>query len=71
MYELATQFGVHRTTVATSLEELGIPLHRQGQHGDGLQEAVELYTKGWSLARLGSGSVATRRQSGKPSSGPA
>lgn len=53
MYELAVQFGVHRTTVATTLRKLGIPLRRQGLHGTELQDAIGLYGDGWSLARLG------------------
>lgn len=53
MHELAAQFGVHRTTVATWLRKLGIPLRRQGLYGADLVEAIRLYGEGWSLARLG------------------
>jgi transposase-like protein len=50
--ELATQWGVHRTTVAAQLRQAGVPLHRQGIPADQLAEAVRLYCEGWSCQRL-------------------
>jgi|1185.fasta_scaffold301550_1 transposase len=50
--ELATRFGVHRTTVMAHLERQGAP-RRCGTVTKNLNEATRLYEQGWSLARVG------------------
>ncbi len=43
---------MHRTTVAAQLRRAGVALRRQGVPADRLDEAVQLYSAGWSLQRL-------------------
>lgn len=50
--ELATTFGVHRTTVLAHLERRGAQ-RRSGVVTKNIDEASRLYEQGWSLARVG------------------
>lgn len=50
--ELAREYGVHRTTVASILERHGAE-RRRGLHPDLIDEAVRRYTDGQSLATIG------------------
>jgi transposase-like protein len=50
--ELATRWGIHRTTVATQLRQAGVELRGGGVPADCLDEAIELYRDGWSCQRL-------------------
>jgi uncharacterized protein (DUF433 family) len=50
--QLATTFGVHRTTVIAHLERQGAP-RRSGIVANNIDEAIRLYKEGWSLARVG------------------
>lgn len=52
MKELAARWRTHRTTVAGHLRRAGVELRRQGVPADRLDEAVQLYSEGWSLQRL-------------------
>lgn len=52
--ELAKRYGIHRTTVTAHLERAGVavrPTDKLTQ--DDIAKAAELYTQGWSLARIG------------------
>jgi hypothetical protein len=50
--ELATTFGIHRTTALVHLERQGAP-RRSGTVTRNINEATRLYEDGWSLARVG------------------
>lgn len=50
--ELAREYGVHRTTVTSILNRHGAERHR-GLHPDLVDEAVQRYTDGQSLATIG------------------
>lgn len=50
--ELASQFGVHRTTVTKILQRHGVE-PRRGLHPDLIDEAVRRYEQGESLATVG------------------
>jgi transposase-like protein len=50
--ELATTFGIHRTTVMAHLDRQGTP-RRSGTVTKNINEAIRLYETGWSLARVG------------------
>ena len=53
---VASQFGIHRTTVAAHLERLGIPRRGWGMHlltHDQAEEAGELRAQGLSYRRIG------------------
>jgi hypothetical protein len=50
--ELAEQFGIHRTTVTTILQRLGVELRQKGLSDEQVGEACRLYPEGWSLVRL-------------------
>jgi DNA-directed RNA polymerase specialized sigma24 family protein len=50
--ELASQYGVHRTTVTKILERHGVEA-RRGLHPDLIDEAIRRYAKGQSLAAVG------------------
>jgi len=52
MKELATRWNLHRTTVAAQLRQAGVRLRRQGVPDPLLDEAVRLYSDGWSCQRL-------------------
>lgn len=51
--ELASEFGIHRTTVSSHLNEHGVPVRRGGLDQERAAEAVRLYDEGWSSGRLG------------------
>jgi hypothetical protein len=51
--ELAAEFGVHRTTVASVLQRQDIKLRQVGLNEDQVEEACALYRNGWSVGRLG------------------
>jgi DNA-directed RNA polymerase specialized sigma24 family protein len=53
MKELASEFGIHRTTVSSHLNEHGVPVRRGGLDQERAAEAVRLYDEGWSSGRLG------------------
>ena len=53
MKEIATRWGMHRTTVAGHLRKAGVSLRRQSIPSDRMSEAVRLYADGWSCMRLG------------------
>jgi DNA-directed RNA polymerase specialized sigma24 family protein len=53
MKDLASELGIHRTTVSTHLTEQGVPVRRGGLNQKQTAEAVRLYTEGWSSGRLG------------------
>ena len=52
IYQLATDLGIHRTTVAAHLDRHQIPRHRERTAWESgtLEEAAELYASGLSLA---------------------
>jgi len=50
---LATQFAMHRQTVAAVLRRHGIAPRPRGLTEDEASSAISLYREGWSLARLG------------------
>src|SRR5665213_2690327 len=53
VYELATQFGIHRETVAGILEREGVPRRRRPLSPSQIERASILYGSGWSLAQVG------------------
>jgi transposase-like protein len=52
MKTLAARWQLHRTTVAGHLVKAGIELRRQGLPDNRLRDAAQLYSEGWSCARL-------------------
>ena len=54
VYELAVEFGVHRTIISQRLKGAGVQLRLQPQTADQVEEAVTLYATGMSLADVGS-----------------
>jgi lambda repressor-like predicted transcriptional regulator len=50
---LATQFGIHRHTVAGVLRRSGVERHRHGLTSAQVAQASRLYRDGWSLAKVG------------------
>ena len=53
MKELASEFGIHRTTVSSHLTEQGVPIRRGGLDQEQTAEALQLHEEGWSSGRLG------------------
>jgi DNA-binding transcriptional ArsR family regulator len=53
VYELAKQFGIHRSTVGQHLRARGVDTTPIPLQPDEVVEAAELYRSGWSLARIG------------------
>jgi DNA-directed RNA polymerase specialized sigma24 family protein len=51
MKELASTFGIHRTTVTAHLHERGVAVRGLGQVDTA--DAARLYQQGWSSRRLG------------------
>jgi hypothetical protein len=51
--ELAARFGIHRTTVAAELDRHGFTNRRASLAPEQVTEAIDLYTHGWSLAKIG------------------
>jgi DNA-binding transcriptional ArsR family regulator len=52
VYELAERFKVHRQTVSEHLHRQGVKMRRQGLNGPQIDEAAQLYGRGWPLARI-------------------
>ncbi len=50
--ELASEFGVHRTTIMNQLDRAGVE-RKSGTVERHLDEARRLYESGWSLAHVG------------------
>jgi hypothetical protein len=50
---LGDQFGIDRKTVSNILHRRGVPMRRRGLSPDQIDEAIRLYSSGWSLARVG------------------
>jgi hypothetical protein len=53
VYELGDRFGIERRTVSNILHRHGVPMRRRGLSPDQIDEAIQLYNLGWSLARVG------------------
>ncbi|POM22789.1 Sigma-70, region 4 [Actinomadura rubteroloni] len=53
MYELGERFGIDRQTASKILQRAGVAIRRHGLSPEQVDEAVRLYEKGWSLARIG------------------
>jgi DNA-binding CsgD family transcriptional regulator len=51
--ELASRFGIHRTTVVHHLQRNGVTMRGRGLDEGQVDHAVQLYRQGWSLARIG------------------
>jgi len=52
-YELADRHGLNRTTVAAHLRSAHVSIRMDGLTGPQIERAADLYTAGWSLARVG------------------
>lgn len=53
VYELATEFGVHRTTVSEHLKAVGVQMRRQPLTPVQVRNAARLYASGLSLVDVG------------------
>ena len=53
MYELAAEFGCHRTTVAVRLKKAGIAMRGQPATPEAIDSMVRLYTIGLSFQEVG------------------
>ena len=53
VYELATQFGVHRQTVSEVLKREGVPRRRRPLSSAESDKAFALRGEGWTFARIG------------------
>ena len=53
MYEIAAEFGCHRTTVAERLKKVGISMRGQSPTSGVIDSMVHLYTSGLSLVEVG------------------
>ena len=53
VYELATQFGIHRNAVSCALEEEGVPRRRRPLSPSQIEKATVLRGSGWSLVQVG------------------
>lgn len=54
VYELAVEFGVHRTIISQRLKGAGVQMRRQPLTTDQVETAAALYATGMSLAEVGS-----------------
>lgn len=52
MQELAELFGLHRTTVARQLKQLGVPLRGQSLTPEQIRDVVRLYAQGHAMRRI-------------------
>lgn len=52
VYELATQFKIHRHTVSRILKDASVAPRYRRLSDEQIREAKLLYTSGWSLARI-------------------
>ncbi|MCU1363642.1 MAG: hypothetical protein JWM55_1470 [Acidimicrobiaceae bacterium] len=53
VYELAAEFGCHRTTVAERLKKVGVTIRLQPPSEVMINEIVQLYQSGMSSAKVG------------------
>ena len=53
VYELATEFGVHRTTISQHLKAAGVQMRLQAMTAEQVKTATTLYATGLSLADVG------------------
>jgi DNA-binding transcriptional ArsR family regulator len=53
VYDLATRFGINRTTVSQHLRRSGVRMRRQGLEQDQVATAARLYEQGQSLSKVG------------------
>lgn len=53
VYELAAEFGVERTTVASRLKKAGVRMRRQSPTPEQVDEMVRRYEAGLSMAKVG------------------
>jgi DNA-binding CsgD family transcriptional regulator len=53
VYQLGDRFGIDRRTVSQILHRHGVPMRRRGLSPEQIDEAVQLYDGGWSLAWIG------------------
>ena len=53
VYQLAKEFGVHRSTVALRLKQAGVELRGQSPTDQQVDEMIQLYTQGLSLEKVG------------------
>ncbi|WP_327120745.1 hypothetical protein OHB12_17245 [Nocardia sp. NBC_01730] len=51
-YELGDRFNIHRRTVSAILHRHKIPMRRRGLSPEQVDEAIDLYSLGWSLAQV-------------------
>ena len=53
VYELASEFGIHRQTVSRALEREGVPRRGRSLSSAQIERAIGLRRSGWSLAQVG------------------
>jgi lambda repressor-like predicted transcriptional regulator len=53
VYELATGFGCHRTTVAERLKKAGVSMRLQSRISESIDSMGHLYASGSSLSEVG------------------
>ncbi|TVT14133.1 hypothetical protein FNH06_38145 [Amycolatopsis acidiphila] len=53
VHALGDRFGIDRRTVTTILRRYGAPIRPRGLTPDQVDDAIHLYSLGWSLARIG------------------
>lgn len=53
VYQLATKFGISRDTISKHLKRLGVEMRNAGLTEEQIDEAVRLYSDGWSAQRIG------------------
>lgn len=53
VYELATEFGCHRTTVSARLKKAGVSLRLKSPTPDGIDLMAKLYASGLSSVEVG------------------
>jgi hypothetical protein len=53
VYQLGGQFAIDRRTVSEILRREGVAMRWRGLDAEQVDEAVQLYRDGWSLARIG------------------
>lgn len=69
MKDLASEFGIHRTTVSSHLNEQGVPVRRGGIDQDQAAEAVRLYEEGLSSGGWAGGSASAPTRCSQSSAG--